>query len=217
MTATVALFIPFIGNLFLGLDWDMGLAEDASHDNEITEHPIEDPRRSFVMDYNREKPVTLDLSISVSTNPTLADLGILGPARLTLLYENLLSLKAQQSVDPSAFLDVFTGVRVHRNMAIQAVKMSRSEEQPNEAKFDISLREIRMARSPSETNRSYLMDANNGPVSNDADLLVSSSDRPIVEATNVRRGTRLGRPSLSQDAIINAAYASGGAALIGLF
>lgn len=189
--------IPEFGGMLVGFMWDMTVSEGATHTNDLAEHPVEDPSRSFAMDYNRVKPNTLKVTLQVSDNPTHALID-LGPLRITLFYELLLRLRAQQSTTPSALLTVFTGVKVHRNMAITSISMDRKDESSNVATFTIDLREARFATSPVAYNTRYPMDANRGPVANTGKTAVSLENRCVVEATSQRSNARLGAVTTDQ-------------------
>lgn len=188
-------YIPRIGTLLQGFDYDMAVRESATHANELTRHPIEDPERSFIYDHNREEPAMLDISIVVSTVPLTGGQTIgsenEGVLRMMRLQDKILSERAAQSVSTSGYLDVYTGLRRYLNMAIEQVTFDRDEATPNTMTIELSLVEMRFARPPRTSDKEYLMDANDGPRNVANASLVEAGDRPIVEGVSRRQAPRI--------------------------
>ena len=183
-------FVPEIEGLLQGTHYDIATSLTESHSNEFTTHPIEDPKRSFLMDHTREAPAELSLTIEVSTMPAMGknETATDGIDRISSLYDALMAKRAAQSVDTSAFLTVYTGTRVFRNMAIKSLTVTRDPATPNVEVIDLQLLEFRFALSPGEKESSYIMDANHGARDAKNRLLVLPAYRPLVEGT-IKRGT----------------------------
>lgn len=205
----VPAYVPQIGDLLKqGVNYDMAVSEEVTHSNELTRHPIEDPTRSFIYDHNREQPTEIRISLIVSTDPLIAgesahaadkfskQPGINhGIDRLTQFQEQILAMRAAQSVGTSAYFDVYTGLRVYRNMGIESLSFKRDPETPNTLTVELSLVEFRFARPPRSEQQTYHMDANDGPRSSTNAILVDEPDRPVVEATRARYAPRMAAPT----------------------
>lgn len=191
MTDTPA-YIPRIGSLLQGLDYDMAVAERVTHTNDVTRHSIEDPSRSFISDHNREEPTSLNLALIVSTTPLGYEGASTGATRITKFQDALLAMRAAQSVATSAYFDVYTGLRVYYNMGITDITFTRDPETPNLLNVDMTLVEFRFARPPRSEKDTYLMDANDGPRNSANAELVSSEDRMLTEATRESYAPRYG-------------------------
>lgn len=193
MALEIPAYIPVIGPLVQGLDYDMATSEEVTHANEFTRHPIEDPSRSFINDHNREQPTEIRLTMQVSSVALGIEGAPNGVRRMMDLQDALLSLRAGQSTDTSKYFDVYTGIRAYRNMGIENLQFTRSENEPNVLIVNMSLIEFRFARAPRALSKVYLMDANDGPRNYANRTLVTDPDRPITEATRQqlepRRGT----------------------------
>lgn len=186
-------FVPEIEGLLQGTHFDIATSLSESHSNEFTTHPIEDPKRSFLMDHTREAPAELSLTIEVSTTPAIVAIGDApvassGMERISTLYDALMAKRAAQSVDTSAFLSVYTGTRVFRNMAIKSITVTRDPATPNVEVIDLQLQEFRFAAVPGEKEVAYIMDANHGARDERNQLLVLPKYRPLAEGT-IKRGT----------------------------
>lgn len=200
----IPLFIPQFGELLQGTNYEMAESERATHTNDFTTHPIEDPERSFLIDHNREAPTELSISLVVSSVPTAAGVRA-GVDRINQLIDDLLAMRARQSVSVDAFVKVYTGLRVYDNMAIRSLEFIRDPETPTTVSVAIELYEFRFARSPRQSSAEYLMKANNGVRDEMAKPLVLAYDRPIVEANSVRRSPRVLSVLPSQQVVIRAA------------
>jgi hypothetical protein len=191
MTVTeIPAFIPEIEGLVQGANFDIATSLSETHSNEFTTHPIEDPKRSFLMDHTREAPAELSVTIEVTTTP-LHDRDVTvseGQERIVALHDRIMAMRAAQSVDTSAFLRVYTGLRTFHNMAIKSVTFTRDPARPTTEVIDLQLQEFRFARSPRATNAEYLMDANDGPRDDQNKPLVLPAFQPLVEGT-VERGS----------------------------
>ena len=190
MAEGLHLFIPELAGMLYGFDWDMSISERTSYQNQFTEHAIEDPQRSFLIDHNREKPVELKINMQVSANPACQEGG---SQRVIFFYEKLLEKRAKQSVSTDEFFDVYTGLKVHENMGIKSVIMNRSADYPNLAQFEITLYQFRFAQSPALIQNEYILGASKGRKNNKNKTLVSESDRMICEGTQFRNNPRLAR------------------------
>lgn len=196
MVGVIPAYIPRIGAvLSQGLHYDMAVAEEVTHENEVTHHPIEDPTRSFINDHNRELPTTINLSLIVGTVPLLSNEAgqniPIGAERLARFQDQILSMRAAQSVGSSAYFTVYTGIRTYFNMGIESLTFRREPETPNILEVDMSLVEFRFARPPRKEKQTYLMDANDGPRNVANAILVDNVDRPITEAVRDRFTPRL--------------------------
>lgn len=204
----MAAFVPQIGHLTSrgGLDYDLAMSEEVTHENEHTQHPIEDPQRSFIYDHNRELPTTINLSLLVSTNPLVAGgaMPTSGVDRLTQFQDALTAMRAAQSVDTSAYFDVYTGLRVYHNMGFSSLTFRRTPEEPNVLEVSMTLTEFRFARPPRNEEQAYLMDANDAPRNQANAELVTPVDRPIIEATRSRNSPRMTSPSVQMLSTVKA-------------
>lgn len=216
---TIPAYVPQIGLLLQGLNYDMTVAEEVTHANEMSRHPIEDPTRSFIYDHNREEPVTMQLSLVVSADPLIAGEDMLtraanliarprGAERLVQFQERLLAMRSAQSVSTDAFFTVQTGLRAYHNMGIESLSFRREVETPNVLEVDLTLVEHRFAAAPRAVDQQYLMLANSGPRSQANAILVDQGDRPITEATRRRFAPRLLSPSEQARAVIAASIRS---------
>lgn len=182
-------FVPQIAVLLTGFAYDMALSQQVSQKNQFTQHPIEDTDRSFLMDHNRERPVTMKLEVRVTSNPKTGPEGMF---RAPLFLEALTRIKALQAVSPTAFIPIFDGSRVYRNMAFETIDMRRNNDVADVFLFSIGLHEFRFARRPRQTRQRSLMDASDGPLDTSGNRIVSQADRPIIESTQVRSTPRTG-------------------------
>lgn len=194
-------YVPQIGALLRqGFNYDMAVSERVTFQSEATQHPIEDPARSFIYDHNREQPTEMSLSVVVSMDPLLAgvdNLAVNGIERLTQIQDTLLAMRSAQAVATNAFFDVYTGLRVYRNMGITSLTFSREPETPNMLEIEIDLIEFRFARPPRSEDKVYKMDANDGPRNYANAELVDDRDRMIVEARRDRYSPRMLSPDES--------------------
>ena len=139
--AIVVAMVPQLGDLLLGVDYDLVIGERGVHGSTITNLPVDDPEKSFLNDMNRDEPVRFDLSIVVSTHgineqpQANVDLG-----RMSALYDKLLQLKRDQVQNPELLLEVQTGVVVFPNMAIANICLLYTSPSP---------RDKRQSRMPS--------------------------------------------------------------------
>mgnify|MGYP003584722717 FL=1 len=162
---TTIAYVPAIGSLLQGMDYDMSVSLSVAHRNEMTRHPIEDPTRSFIYDHNREEPVSMSLSLQVSTDPLFSTGTQLttGVDRISKFKDKILAMRAAQSVGTSAYFDVYTGIRVYHNMGIESLTFDRDEDEPNVLKVDLELVEFRFARPPRSESKTHEFDASDGP------------------------------------------------------
>lgn len=210
----IPLYIPQFADLMIGLDYDLAEREHASHSNDFTTHPIEDPQQSFLIDHNREAPTELSLTMIVSAS-SCGD-GVQGVERINSLIDSLLTLRARQATSVDSFTTIYTGLRVYENMAIRTLDFLRDENTPNTMTIDIELIEFRFAMSPRMTSESFRMQANNGQRDTRNQPLVMTADRPTVEATRVRREPRLRVPLPSEETLIRMALRRLGAPRLAL-
>jgi hypothetical protein len=192
------------GGLKQGRDYDMVVSESVSHSNEVATHPIEDPKKSFLIDHNRENPIELSLTMIVSTIPS-DKLEKSGIDRIRAVQDALLAMRALQTVDVKAFVTVYTGIKTYSNMGIRSLDFTREPETPNTMQIEIGFFEYRVAKSPRLDNESWLMNANNGALDPKHQPITLDYDRPIVEATVRRRRPRMSFPLPSQEIIIRTA------------
>lgn len=202
-----ALFVPEFARLLIGLDYDMALEDRAVHESTFTKFPIEDPQRSFLMDHVQEAPTELKFKIVVSSQPTT---GPTGTYRMSAFYERLLWMKSRQAVSVDNYLTVYTGIKLHQNMAIKSVRMSRDNKTANQAVFDITVIETRFATYPTLTSTSYLMLANDGAFNGAASILVTAASSMITQALRVKQRPRISRPQDNQTPAIKAAALAAG-------
>lgn len=182
MTQIVAM-IPELGELLLGVDYDVVMSEGTTHESEITNLPVDDPKKSFINDTNRDLPTVLDVQIAVGTI-NLAGAKVVETGRLGKLYGALLDLKRKQVEDPGEFLTVLTGTTEHRNMVITSITMSRALNQHQMAIFNITLQEFRFAKMPVKANQvEFTLPAGNGAVDTQNRTHAFEQDRPLVEGS----------------------------------
>lgn len=207
-------YVPQIGEMLQGTTYDMVVSEEITHANDMSEHPIEDPKRSFMFDHNREQPTDMNLSLIVSTDPLVPGVPVernararqnAGLDRLLAFQDKLMAMRAAQSTATSAAISVYTGLRVYHNMMIRSLTFRRQPEAPNTLEVDMQLVEFRFAHPPRSEEAAYKMDANDGPRNERNERLVKEPDRSIVEATRERLAPRMVSPTRDQRATIRAA------------
>jgi len=192
MTALVPLLVPTIANLQKGLNYDFVGGLEVNYENEVAQEPIEDPERSYSSDHNREMPTTLRIDLEVSAfGHTAFDQEKDGAQRIDALEAALLNLRAMQAVSPTAYFDVFSGTRIHRNCQILRMRVTRDNDNISVARISLSLREQRFSLTPRLSPIKYLLDANKGATSEQNGQLVTEQDRMITEATLIRRAARI--------------------------
>ena len=201
MVATVAM-IPALGVILEGLGWDITDKQNDTVGSDVSQEPIEDPNRAYLIDFNQDKPAELTLTILVSANPcgtygnVVTDaLGGVGTVanllKLQACYEALLILKRRQTTTPDALIDVYTGSYFYRNMAITNISTHRSHEQPNVMEIDVDLMEFRFAQAPKIPTTKAPLVCSNGPVNSINQQVTSQANRAILEATQQARQMRL--------------------------
>ncbi len=189
MAKTNNVFVPQIAVLLVGVSYDMALSQQVSHKNQFTQHPIEDPTRSFLMDHNRERPITMRLEVRVTSNPKSGPSGFW---RAPVFLEALNRIKALQAVSPDAFIPIFDGSRIYRNMAFETIDMKRDNNVADTFLFTIGLHEFRFARRPRQSARQSSFEGSDGPRNTSGRRIVAETDRPIIESTQVRSSPRTG-------------------------
>jgi hypothetical protein len=198
---TVAM-IPALGVLFEGLVWDITTRQDDEISSDISQEPIEDPNRSYLIDFNQDTAAKLNLTIEVSANScgTASNfvgsaLGVIGTAaqlaKLNACYDALLVLKRRQTTKPDALIDVYTGSHFFRNMAIIRIGSSRDAERPNVLIIDLELMEFRFAQAPKMPTTKTPLKASSGSVDSANQRVNSEADRALLEATRQARQAQI--------------------------
>lgn len=187
---TAPAYVPQFHDLKQGIDYEIVANLSAIYQNSFTAHPIELTENSYVMDHNREEPLELSLTISVSSencNTNEQDRGVQHIARF---YERLLQLRRLQSVDPTEAIEVITGIRSYKNMVIVDLEERRDQETPTRSTFDLRLVQFRYARFPRRGDNPVYFLAEEGPFSIASQRLVEEADRPIIEQDVFRQSIR---------------------------
>jgi hypothetical protein len=198
---TVAL-IPALGVLFEGLVWDITTNQDDEIASDISQEPIEDPNRAYLIDFNQDTPAKLNLTIEVSANSCGTassaiggQLGLLGTtaqlAKLNACYDALLILKRRQTTKPDALIDVYTGSHFFRNMAISRIGSSRNANSPNVLVIDLELLEFRFALAPKIPTSKEPLKASSSAIDSANQRVTSEADRAILEATRQSRQAQI--------------------------
>lgn len=198
---TVAL-IPALGVLFEGLVWDITTKQDDEIASDVSQEPIEDPDRSYLIDFNQDTAAKLNLTIEVSANScgTASNfigskLGVIGTtaqlAKLNACYDALLILKRRQTTKPDALIDVYTGSHFFRNMAITRIGSSRDAEHPNVLIIDLELMEFRFAQAPKVPSTKAPLKASSSATDSANQRVSSEADRAILEATKQARQAQI--------------------------
>lgn len=208
MTTKFIAMIPQFGELLQGTDYDLVLTDNSVHESVITDLPVDDPRKSFINDMNRDKPVTLNVALSVST------IGVWGTKhtevdtqRIAKLYDSLLLLKREQVEDPDKLLVLQTGNVEYRNLVISAIRTTRTKDTSQSMVFDLTLKEMRFAKTPVRFEQ-YIseFEAGNGPVTGQNKRVALEEDRPLLEAT-VERATGTSAPTTNvQESLLHSVF-----------
>lgn len=220
-------FVPQIDELLAGVHYEMALTEELTFENEMAQHPLEDPQQSSLVDHFLETPTKLSLSITVSTemltsantrkvnadgtayNPFVSspsaseDIVVTavrqrGTGRLQNMLNWIDKTRMMQSVSTDHFLKVHNGLRIYNNMAIQSCRATRDPQEPNVMTVDLELIEIRLAIPPYRAiGRDGKMAANHGPRSVQNTVRVDDIDRPVVESMQYRSRVRSKQASIA--------------------
>ena len=202
MTVQTVAMIPALGVLFEGLVWDITTKQDDEIASDVSQEPIEDPNRSYLIDFNQDTSARLNLTIEVSANSCGtasnfigSNLGVLGTtaqlAKLNACYDALLILKRRQTTKPDALIDVYTGSHFFRNMAITRIGSSRDAQQPNVLIIDLELMEFRFAQAPKMPTTKTPLEASSGSINSANQRVTSEADRAILEATRQARQAQI--------------------------
>ena len=185
MAKPILAMVPEIGDLFQGVDYDIVIAERAKKDSELSKSPVDDPNKSFINDLFRDKPTILTLQLTVSTiNINEQPQAVEDVTKPSALYEKLIDLKRQQTVDPEALLTIQTGVFEHRNMAIRSIQPTRTKTLSQSISVLLLLEEMRFARTPVKILATTTeISAASGPVNQNNERVSDEQDRLTVEGT----------------------------------
>ena len=154
------LLIPALGDLLEGVEWNVTTKQSDNVTSEVTQYPIDDVDRPFLVDFNNNKPATIDLTLVISEIGVTEFEAPQGSERLMLCYERLIELKNKQTTAPSALIDVYMGHTTYKNMAIIGVSTSRQNGSEGWLEVDLSLQQFQFVQIPQVDSEQNVLDSN---------------------------------------------------------
>ena len=154
------LLIPALGDLLEGVEWNVTMNQSDSVQSDVTQYPIDDVERPYLVDFNQNKPATINLTLIISVHGEVDGSAVTGSERLQQCYERLLELKHKQTTTPNALIDVMMGHTSYQNMAIVTLDTTRKNGHEGWLEVDLSLQEFQFVSVPQVDSGSNVLDSN---------------------------------------------------------
>ncbi|GHA66301.1 hypothetical protein GCM10009007_03460 [Formosimonas limnophila] len=154
------LLIPAFGDLFEGVEWNVTMKQSDTAQSDVTQSPIDDVDRPFLVDFNQNKPaqvnVTIKITVEGETEPTAPQ----GIERMQQCYERLRDLKNKQTTTPDALIDIYMGHYQYENMAITSLSTDREIGKEGSLTVDIGFDEFQFVKVPQVGGDKNILDSN---------------------------------------------------------
>lgn len=157
------LLIPAFGDLFEGVEWNVTLNQSDTVQSDVTQYPIDDVDRPYLVDFNQNKPASVNVTIVISETGELSDSDApQGSERMQLCYERLLELKNKQTTTPDALIELYLGHTSYQNMAITSLATKRENGREGWLAVDLTLQEFQFVTVPKVGDDKNTLKSNNG-------------------------------------------------------